>query len=465
MRKRKEKDSLGYVEIPEEVYFGAQTQRAVNNFPISGLRSHPYMVTSYAFIKKAAALTNMQLGMLNKKTGKAIVKACDEILSGKMTDNFVVDIFQAGAGTSHHMNINEVIANRAAEILGSKKGDQEIISSNDHVNMAQSTNDTYPTAMRIAAICLLDELLPVIEELYKSFNKKAKEFRKIVKSGRTHLQDAAPITLGQEFSGFADVVKQHHRLIGEARKELLILGIGGTAVGTGMNTQPGYAKMLTANLSRLTGFKFKPASNKFSSMQSMYAFTYISSMVKNFSTDLTKIVNDLRLLASGPTSGFYEITLPPVQPGSSIMPGKFNPSMAEMMNMVCFQVMGCDHTITLASQAGQLELNVMMPVIAFNILFALEILKNAVKVFNEKCVIGITANVEKCRHYAENSISIVTALNPIIGYLRAAEIAKAAVSSGKSIIETIKERNLISEEQLNELQDVLKLTEPSAIKK
>ncbi|RPI16933.1 MAG: aspartate ammonia-lyase [Ignavibacteriae bacterium] len=465
MRKRKEKDSLGYVEIPEEVYFGAQTQRAVNNFPISGLKIHTYMIESYAYIKKAAAQANMQLGALDKRTGNAIVKACDEILAGKLSDNFVVDVFQAGAGTSQHMNMNEVIANRAAEILGSKKGDQSLVSSNDHVNTGQSTNDTYPTAMRISTLCLLNELLPVIEELYISFNLKAKEFRKVVKSGRTHLQDAAPVTLGQEFSGFADVVKQHHRLINESKKELLVLGIGGTAVGTGMNTHPEYAEKITKNLSKLTGLKLKPASNNFSSMQSMYAFTHVSSMVKNFCTDLTKIANDIRLLASGPTSGFYEIILPPVQPGSSIMPGKFNPSMAEMINMVCFQVMGCDYTITLASQAGQLELNVMMPVIAFNILFAFEILKNALKVFNEKCVKGITANEEKCRYYAENSISIITALNPVIGYLKAAEIAEDAVKSGKSIIETIKERNIISKEQLKELQDVLKLTKPSTIEK
>ena len=329
MKKRKEKDSLGYVEIPEEVYYGAQTQRAVNNYPISGLRIHPYLIESFAFIKKAAAQTNMKLGMLDKKTGNAIIKACDEILEGKMTDNFVVDVFQAGAGTSQHMNVNEVIANRAAELLGSKKGDQSIISSNDHVNMGQSTNDVYPTAMRIASLCLLNELLPVIEELYKSFNIKAKEFKRIVKSGRTHLQDAAPITLGQEFSGFADVIKQHHRLINESGKELLILGIGGSAVGTGLNTHPEYADVITENLSKLTGFNFKPAANKFSAMQSMYPFTHLSSMLKNFCTDITKIVNDIRLLASGPTSGFYEIILPPVQPGSSIMPGKFNPSMAD----------------------------------------------------------------------------------------------------------------------------------------
>lgn len=465
MKKRKERDSLGYVEIPEDVYFGAQTQRAVNNFPISGLTAHPFMIDAFAYIKKAAAQTNMELGQLEKKSGNAIVKACNEILSGKLRDNFVVDVFQAGAGTSQNMNMNEVIANRANELLGGKKGDRSPVNANDHVNMSQSTNDTYPTAMRIASLLLLNKLLPVIEKLSKSLDVKADEFKKIVKAGRTHLQDAVPITLGQEFSGYADVVKQHHRLIKDAGKELLVTGIGGTAAGTGLNSHPDYADKITKKLSVLTGFDFKQAPNKFSAMQSMFPFTHLSSVIKDFCTDLIRIANDLRLLSSGPTSGLYEINLPAVQPGSSIMPGKVNPSIAEMVNMVCFQVMGCDYTITLASQAGQLELNVMMPVIAFNILFGMEILKNALKVVIEKCITGITANENRCRYYAENSISIVTALNPIIGYLRAAEIAKAAVDSGKSIIETIKERNILSKEQLNELQDVLKMTKPSAIKK
>jgi aspartate ammonia-lyase len=464
MKKRKEKDSLGYVNVPGEVYYGAQTQRAIDNFPVSGITSHPIFIDSYTIIKKAATLTNMQLGVLNNKTGNAIVKACDEILNGKLRENFELDVFQAGAGTSYNMNINEVIANRASELLGGKKGEQSLVKPNDHVNMAQSTNDTYPTAMRIASLLLLNELLPVIQELHKSLDVKANEFKSFVKSGRTHLMDAAPVTLGQEFSGYSEIVKLHYKLINETEKDLLITGIGGTAVGTGMNTYPGYADTMTKNLSKLTGLKLKPAQNKFSVMQSMYPFTSLSSALKNFCTDLTKIVNDIRLMGSGPTSGLYEIILPPVQPGSSIMPGKFNPSMAEMMNMVCFQVMGIDHIITLASQAGQLELNVMMPLISYNILFALEILNNALKVFNEKCIKGIIANEIKCRHYAENSISIITALNPIIGYLKAAEIAETAVKSGKSIIETIKEKNIISEQQLKELQNVLKLTKPSTIK-
>jgi aspartate ammonia-lyase len=406
----------------------------------------------------------MQLGLLDKKKSAAIIKACDEILSGKLHENFVVDVFQAGAGTSHHMNVNEVIANRAAEILGGKKGDTELVSPNDDVNMAQSTNDTYPTAMRVACLFLLHELLPVLKKIQNTFYSKTKAFEKIVKSGRTHLQDASPITLGQEFSGYAEIIKEHTRLISDSGKELLILGIGGTAVGTGLNTHPKFAQLITKNLSSYTGFRLKYASNKFAAMQSMYPFTNLSSMLKNFCADLTKISNDLRLLSSGPTTGLYEIKLPQVQPGSSIMPGKFNPSIPEMMNMVCFQVMGNDFAVTLSSQAGQLELNVMMPLIAFNLLLSLEILKNAVKIFDEKCVKGITANKEKCRHYAENSISIITALNPIIGYLRASEIAKETLRTGKPVMDTIKEKNILTDEQLKELQDVIKLTKPEIIK-
>jgi fumarate hydratase class II/aspartate ammonia-lyase len=464
MKKRKEKDSLGYVELQDEVYYGVQTQRAINNFPVSGIKSHPVFNKSFVLIKKAAAQANMQLGLLDKKKSAAIIKACDEILSGKLHENFVVDVFQAGAGTSHHMNVNEVIANRAAEILGGKKGDTELVSPNDDVNMAQSTNDTYPTAMRVACLFLLHELLPVLKKIQNTFYSKTKAFEKIVKSGRTHLQDASPITLGQEFSGYAEIIKEHTRLISDSGKELLILGIGGTAVGTGLNTHPKFAQLITKNLSSYTGFRLKYASNKFAAMQSMYPFTNLSSMLKNFCADLTKISNDLRLLSSGPTTGLYEIKLPQVQPGSSIMPGKFNPSIPEMMNMVCFQVMGNDFAVTLSSQAGQLELNVMMPLIAFNLLLSLEILKNAVKIFDEKCVKGITANKEKCRHYAENSISIITALNPIIGYLRASEIAKETLRTGKPVMDTIKEKNILTDEQLKELQDVIKLTKPEIIK-
>lgn len=457
---RKEIDSLGEVEIPIEAYYGVQTQRAVNNFPISGVKAFPVMIDSYIYIKKSAAITNSELGILDKKIADAIVKASDEILTGKHREHFVVDVYQAGAGTSHNMNSNEVIANRAIEILGGKKGDYKLISPNDHVNMAQSTNDTFPTAMRLASLIMINKLLPVIKKFEKSLDNKAKDFSKIVKSGRTHLMDAAPITLGQEFFGYRDIVSKHYSLISETRKHLSELGIGGTAVGTGLNTHVKYRKLMTRNLSKITGLKLTPAKNYFETMQSMLPFTELSSALKNFATDLTKITNDLRLLNSGPTSGLAEIIMPAVQPGSSIMPGKVNPSMAEMMNMVCFQVIGNDLTVTLASQAGQLELNVMMPVIIYNIVHSIEILKNGLDAFNERCIKGIIVNEKRCREYAEKSISLVTALNPIIGYLKAAEIAKEAVKTERSIMDVIREKNIMDEKKLRKVLNLMKLTKP-----
>jgi aspartate ammonia-lyase len=460
LKTRQEKDSLGQVKVPADAYYGAQTQRAIKNFNISGLKAHPVFVDSYAQIKKAAALTNAELGVLDKTIAGAIAKAANEILAGKLKEQFVVDIFQAGAGTSFNMNTNEVLANRAIEILGGKKGDYNRVSPNDHVNMAQSTNDTFPTAMRISSLLILKQLLHVIKNFEKTLQRKSKEFDKVIKSGRTHLQDASPITLGQEFSGYAETVRKHHEIILNTQKHLEELGLGGTAVGTGLNTHVKYKTLVVRKLSLLTGLKLKPAKNYFDSMQSMLPFTELSSALKNFAVDLTRIANDIRLLASGPTSGFGEIILPAVQPGSSIMPGKVNPSMAEMMNMVCFQVMGNDITVTLASQAGQLELNVMMPVIIYNLLWSMEVLKNGLREFDKRCISGIKADKKKCREYAERSISIVTALNPIIGYMRAAEIAKEAVRTGKSIIEVIKEKRILSEKEMKKVLDLKKLTQP-----
>jgi aspartate ammonia-lyase len=460
MKTRTEKDSLGEIQIPVDAYHGVQTQRAVENFPISGIRAHSSLVEAYVYIKKAAALTNMEIGQLDQKLGNAIVKAADEILSGKHREHFVVDVYQAGAGTSHNMNTNEVIANRALEILGSQRGNYKLVSPNDHVNMAQSTNDTFPTAMRLASLMMLKKLLPVIKNFENTLSKKAKEFEKVIKSGRTHLMDAAPITLGQEFSGYAEIVRKHYDLIAATQAHLSELGIGGTAVGTGLNTHVKFRRVMVRNLSKVSGLKLKPARNYFEAMQSMLPFTELSSALKNFATDLTKICNDIRLLGSGPTTGFAELILPAVQPGSSIMPGKVNPSMAEMMNMVCFQVMGNDLTVTLASQAGQLELNVMMPVIIYNILMSIEILKNGLDAFNKRCVAGLMADEKKCREYAEKSISIVTALNPVIGYLRAAEIAKEAVKTGRSIMDVIREKNIMPEKELRKVLDLMKLTKP-----
>ncbi len=455
-----EKDSLGEIKIPAKAYYGVQTQRAVANFPISGIKEHKVMVDAFVYIKKAAAMTNSSLGILDKKIAAHIIKAADEILSGKHREHFVVDVYQAGAGTSHNMNTNEVLANRGIELMGGTRGDYKRINPNDHVNMAQSTNDTFPTSMRIACLMMMKELLPVIKQFQQTLEKKAKSFDKIIKSGRTHLQDAAPITLGQEFSGYAKIVEKHYELISGKEKYLSELGIGGTAVGTGLNTHDKYREVMVKNLSKVTGLKFRPAENYFEAMQSMLPFTELSSALKNFATDMTKITNDLRLLASGPTTGFAEIIMPAVQPGSSIMPGKVNPSMAEMMNQVLFQVMGNDFTVTLSSQAGQLELNVMMPVIAHSIIFSMEILKNALNVFDKKCVRGLKADLKKCREYAEKSISIVTALNPIIGYARAAEIAKESVKTGRSIMDVIRDKKIMDEKKLKKVLDLMKLTKP-----
>ncbi len=460
MKTRIEKDSLGEIEIPYDAYYGVQTQRAVHNFPVSGWKAHPVMVDAYVYIKKAAAITNSELGLLDKKKAAAIIKAADEVLSGKHRDHFVVDVYQAGAGTSHNMNTNEVLANRAIEILGGKRGDYKVVNPNDHVNMAQSTNDTFPTAMRLASLVMVQRLLPVIRHIEKTFDKKAREFSKVVKSGRTHLQDAAPITLGQEFEGYAEIVRKHYDLIAVTQKHLAELGIGGTAVGTGLNTHVKFGVLMAKNLSKVTGLKLKPTRNYFEAMQSMMPFMELSSAINNFAIDMTKITNDLRLLSSGPTTGFAEVIMPAVQPGSSIMPGKVNPSMAEMMNQVLYQVMGNNHTIMMCSQAGQLELNVMMPVMVFNIVWMIEILKNALKVFDDKCVAGLKADEKKCRDYAEKSISIVTALNPIIGYARAAEIAKESVKTHRSIMDVIRSKNLMPEKELNKVLNLMKLTKP-----
>lgn len=460
MKTRIEKDSLGTIEIPYEAYYGVQTQRAVQNFPVSGWKAHPVMVDAYVYIKKAAAITNAELGLLDKKVAGAIIKAADEVLSGKHREHFVVDVYQAGAGTSHNMNTNEVLANRGIEILGGKRGDYKIINPNDHVNMAQSTNDTFPTAMRLASLIMAQRLMPVIKHFQKTLEKKAKQFSKVIKSGRTHLQDAAPITLGQEFEGYAEITARHYDLILASQKHLADMGIGGTAVGTGLNTHTKYRTLMAKNLSRVTGLKLRPTKNYFESMQSMMPFMELSSAINNFAIDLTKITNDLRLLASGPTTGFAEIIMPAVQPGSSIMPGKVNPSMAEMMNQVLYQVMGNNHTVMMCSQAGQLELNVMMPVMIFNIVWMIEILKNALKAFDDKCVAGLIADEKKCRDYAEKSISIVTALNPIIGYARAAEIAKEAVKTHRSIMDVIRSKNIMPEKELNKVLDLMKLTKP-----
>jgi aspartate ammonia-lyase len=460
MQTRIERDSLGERRIPADAYYGVQTDRALENFPISGLKPKPSYVDATIHVKRAAAIVNKELGLLDPKIADAIVKASDEVLSGKLREWFVVDVYQAGAGTSHNMNCNEVLANRAIELLGGQKGDYSLVSPNDHVNMAQSTNDVCPTAIRIGALIEVQKLLPVLEKLEQTFLQKGVEFDQIIKSGRTHLMDATPVRLGQEFAAYGVNVRKHRTAIEHAAQSCKELGIGGTATGTGLNAHPRYRPMMVEQLTKQLGINFSMAEDYFEAMQSLRPMVELSGALRNFAQDLSRIANDIRLLASGPKTGLSEIVLPAVQPGSSIMPGKVNPSMAEMVNQVCFQVLGCDMTILLSAQAGQLELNVMMPVVAFNLLHEIEILRTSVDVFTKFCVSGITANAERCQYYAENSTSVVTVLNPHIGYLAAAEIAKEYIKSGKPIRELVLEKGLLTKEQLDKVFDLRGMTEP-----
>jgi aspartate ammonia-lyase len=457
---RIERDSLGERELPGEVYYGIQTARAVENFPISDWKPYPSFVTATIQIKKAAARVNSSLGALDPKVAGAIEAAADEVLAGRLRDQFVVDPFQAGAGTSHNMNANEVLANRAIELLGGMKGDYSIVHPNDHVNMAQSTNDVIPTAMRLAALDLADRLILTVDHLAAAFRDKSTEFDGVIKSGRTHLQDATPIRLGQEFGGYATAIHKNGVRIARAADELKEIGLGGTAVGTGLNAPAGYRKRVVEELSRITNRTLRPAGDYFEAMQSMSPFVALSGSLRTLATDLIRICNDLRLLGSGPNTGLGEINLPAVQPGSSIMPGKVNPVMAEMTTMVCFQVIGNDTAIAAAAQAGQLELNVMMPVIAFNMLMSLTILSNALGALRERCVEGIKANQDRCLWYAEHSVALVTALSPKIGYARAAELAKRAISSGRTIKQVMIESGEFTAEEAGRLMDVRAMTDP-----
>jgi aspartate ammonia-lyase len=460
MNTRLEKDSLGERRIPAEAYYGVQTDRAIENFQISGLKPRPSYIDATVYIKKSAANVNKDLGLLDPQKAEAIVRACNEILKGRFREWFVVDVYQAGAGTSHNMNANEVIANRAIELLGGKKGDYSIIHPNDHVNMAQSTNDVCPTAIRISAIMLTRLLLESLQLAESAFSAKAEEFDAVIKSGRTHLQDALPIRLGQEFGAYAGCICKHYKSIETAADANKELGIGGTAVGTGVNAHPRYRSMMVKELSLELGIHFRAADNYFEAMQSLRPFVDLSGAVRSLAQDLIRIANDLRLLSSGPKTGLAEITLPAVQPGSSIMPGKVNPVMAEMLDMVCFQVMGCDMTILLAAQAGQLELNVMMPVVAYNLLHEIEILKNAIDAFVRLCISGIRADEEQCRTFAETSMSIVTVLNPHIGYAAAAEVAKEYLASGKPIARIVLDKGLLTKEKLDSIFQLRNMTEP-----
>lgn len=457
---RKEKDSFGPKDLSDDVYYGVQTARALENFPISGWRAFSSFIRATVEVKKAAAFVNGELGVLDREKADAIIRAADEIMDGKFRDQFVVDVFQAGAGTSHNMNTNEILANRALEHLKRKKGDYEFLSPNDHVNMSQSTNDVIPTAIRLAVLFEMKSFVSSLEILQQAFEAKAKEFDTMVKSGRTHLQDATPIRLGQEFSGYAACMERHRDRILKASEDLHEIGLGGTAVGTGLNAHPSYREKVARALAKQTGFGIRPAKNYFEAMQSLGPFAAVSGAIRNLALDLTRIANDVRLLASGPNTGLAELLLPAVQPGSSIMPGKVNPVLAEMLNMVCFYVVGADASIAMAASAGQLELNVMMPLVAYLLPSTIHVFGNAIKAFGEKCVRGLKADEERCEDYAEKSLSVVTALNPHIGYLKAAEIAKESQKTGKRIRDLVLEKKLLPKAKLDEILDLAAMTEP-----
>ncbi len=461
---RLERDSLGEKEVPLDAYYGIQTLRAFENFRISGLRAKPAFIKSTAQVKLAAAEANEGLGLIDRKRARAIIKAAKEITGGKLHDQFIVDVFQAGAGTSHNMNANEVIANRAIEILGGKKGDYHIVHPNDHVNASQSTNDTMPTALRLAAISSSVDLIGSLNGLEKALKSKSGEFYSIIKSGRTHLQDAVPMTLGQEFGAWASAVKSSAERVERAREGLYRIGLGATAIGTGINSHPLYRDKAIEALKKASGIReLRKAADTFEALNSSTDFSSFSGALRDAALDLIKISNDIRLLSSGPRTGIGEISLPPAQPGSSIMPGKVNPVMAEMLCMVSFQVIGADATIAFASQAGQLQLNVMLPVINYNLLHSTEILTNAVNAFASKCIRGIRADAGRCRRNFESSEGLATILNSFIGYEKAAEVVKESLRTGKSIREIVTGKGILSESDWDALLDPKHITRPMDI--
>ncbi len=459
MTTRIEKDPLGEKAVPADALYGIQTLRAVENYPISGLRPLPAFVDAVIQIKKAAALTHKETGRLEGKLADAIAAAASEVLAGRHREQFVVDVYQAGAGTSHNMNCNEVLANRANELLGAARGSYAPVHPNDHVNMAQSTNDVIPTAMRLATLATLPPLLESMDRLAKAFLAKGREFDPIIKSGRTHLQDATPIRLGQEFTAYGHTVARHRAKLVEAARWVRALGIGGTAVGTGINAEPQYPALMVKHLREITGLELEVGEDRVQLMQSMGDIASFSGVFRAWVLDLNKIANDIRLLASGPRTGLAEIGLPAVQPGSSIMPGKVNPSIAEMVNQVCYQALGLDVTVAMAAEAGQLELNVMMPVMTHNIVFGLMIVGNATRVFAERCVEGITADAAQCAYWLERSPALVTALAPKIGYAESAKLAKEAIATGLTVKQLVTERGILKGKELEEILDLRAMTE------
>jgi fumarate hydratase class II len=455
---RTERDPLGELNVPADAYYGIQTERAVQNFPISGLRAPDDLVAATILIKKAAAETNAVLGRLDQGVARAIVAAADEILAGRLRDQFVVDVYQAGAGTSHNMNANEVLANRAAELLGEPRGVYARVHPNDHVNMGQSTNDVFPAATRLALLQGSGPLVTAARDLANAFTRKSEEFAHVLKTGRTHLQDAVPMTLGQEFSGYSANILRAADDVAGASAQLEELNLGATAVGTGLNAGEEYRLRIVETLKKHTGLALRPAVNLFRVTQSMGDVLAWSGAVRRLAVEVGKIASDLRLLSMGPRAGLSEIILPAVQPGSSIMPGKVNPSVPEMVNQVCFQVIGCDTTILLACEAGQLELNVMMPVIAWNALHASRILREAMNVFRLRTVDGIAADERRARELLDRSTAVATALSPYIGYAKTADVAKAAVASGRTVREIVLERGLLGPQQLDDILSIHKLT-------
>ena len=457
---RVEKDSIGVKDIPEEVYYGVQTLRAAENFHITGLNMHPEIINSLAYIKKASAITNCEVGILEKKKAQAIVQACDEIIEGKFHDDFIVDPIQGGAGTSLNMNANEVIANRAIEILGGKKGDYTIVNPNDDVNCGQSTNDVIPTAGKMTSLHLLQNLKKQLLRLYDALNEKAKEFDHVIKMGRTQMQDAVPIRLGQEFKAYSVAIMRDIHRMDKAMDEMRTLNMGGTAIGTGINADENYLRRIVPNLSEISGMEFIQAFDLIDATQNLDSFVAVSGAVKACAVTISKMSNDLRLMSSGPRAGFGEINLPAKQNGSSIMPGKVNPVIPEVVNQVAFNIIGNDMTITMAAEAGQLELNAFEPIIFYCMFQSIDTLGYAVETLVDNCIVGITANEERCRQLVENSVGIITAICPHVGYEKTADIAKKAINSNESVRSLILKENIMDEEELSRILDPIHMTEP-----
>ncbi len=460
---RKERDSLGEMDVPDDAYYGVQSVRARDNFPVTGLRVSPYLIRAYGLVKRACAEVNIEEGVLDKAKGAAIVKAAQELVDGKFHEHVIVDVFQAGAGTSTNMNVNEILANRALEMLGNKKGEYETVSPNDHVNRGQSTNDTYPTVLNLSILLALDDVEKSTQVLIRSLRKKEAEFADVAKSGRTHLKDAMPVTLGEEFGAYASALERVLEGLPQVRKGLGEVALGGSAVGTGVNTFPGYREKSVARLAKVSGHAVTVSRDPFETMQSRWAPLAASSLLRSLAVELSRVSNDLRLLSSGPGSGLDELRLPEVQAGSSIMPAKVNPSMAECLNQICYHIIGSDTATMMAAEAGQMEINVMMPVMSFEVLFSATMLVNFLPVFARKAVDGITANRERCETYLLASTSLATILTPKLGYLKVAEAIKKSMAKGESVKSYLVREKLLTEAEAEELLGrtaLLKLTKP-----